>query len=68
MYEKATAPTMPEPAPTPQPKRTQADWERDMREVEIEKENQKALRTHDVPKYFDSELGKAFLLSQVRIW
>ena len=65
MYEKTTATTLPEACPTPQPKRSRADWERDMREVEEEKDNLKTLRNHDVPKYFDSELGKAFLLAQV---
>ena len=39
-----------------------------MREVEEEKGNLKTLRNHDVPKYFDSELGKAFLLAQVSIF
>jgi hypothetical protein len=63
-YEKSTAPTLPSPPPTPQPKRTQADWERDARELTEEGENRNALRHHDVPSYFHSELGKAFLLTQ----
>ena len=67
LYEKATTAPLPEPCPTPQPKRSKADLERDVRELEEEKENRAALRKHDVPGYFNSELGKAFLLAQVRL-
>ncbi|XP_064627357.1 sperm-associated antigen 17-like isoform X2 [Lineus longissimus] len=63
-YEKATAPPLPTPPPTPLPKRTQADWERDARELAEESENRNALRHHAVPSYFHSELGKAFLLTR----
>ena len=65
LYENATAPPVPSPPPTPQPKRTKADWERDQRELAEEEESRKSLREHDVPPYFESELGKAFLLTQV---
>ena len=66
-YEHATAPPIPSPPPTPQPKRTRADWERDERELAEERTNREKLRKHDVPPYFDSELGKAFLLTQVGV-
>jgi len=65
IYEKTTAPPVPSPPPTPQPKRTKADWERDQREVAQEYEGREALRKKRIPTYFDSEFGKAFLLSQV---
>lgn len=64
IYEKALAPPIPSPPPTPQPKRTKADWERDQRELALEQENKRKLRNHEVPPYFKSELGKAFLLTQ----
>ena len=66
MYEKATVPPMPEVPMTPMAKRSRVDLERDMRELQEEIENKNALRNHKVPGYFDSELGKAFLLSQVK--
>ena len=64
-YSKATTLPQPSPPPTPRAKRTQADWERDKRELAEEAEGRRALRNHDVPPYFESEFGKAFLLSQV---
>ncbi|XP_041352537.1 sperm-associated antigen 17-like isoform X2 [Gigantopelta aegis] len=64
IYEKATAPPAPSPPPTPTAKRCQADWERDQREVAEEMEGREAIRIRKIPQYFDSELGKAFLLSQ----
>ena len=67
MYEKALSPPEPSPPPTPQPKRTKADWERDEREVQEEKEGLEALKTRTIPKYFESEFGKSFLLTQVWI-
>ena len=65
LYEKALTPPMPSPPPTPQPKRTKADWERDEREVLEEREGLEAIKSKKIPKYFDSEFGKAFLLTQV---
>ena len=65
-YSKATTLPEPSPPPTPRAKRTQADWERDKRELAEEAEGRRALRNHDVPPYFESEFGKAFLLSQVK--
>ena len=66
MYERATVPTKSDVPMTPMTKRTREDLERDRRELMEEMENREALREHKVPGYFDSELGKAFLLSQVR--
>ncbi|KAK3098986.1 hypothetical protein FSP39_024961, partial [Pinctada imbricata] len=66
MYEKATAPPVPSPPPTPQPKRTKADWERDQREVAQEQEGKDSLKKKRIPPYFDSEFGKAFLLTQAK--
>ena len=66
IYEKATAPPVPSPPPTPQPKRTKADWERDQREVAQEMEGREALKKKKIPTYFDSEFGKAFLLTQAK--
>ena len=68
MYEKALTPPQPSPPPTPQPKRTKADWERDEREILEEKEGLDALRRRNIPKYFESEFGKAFLLTQVQLF
>ena len=65
IYEKALSPPEPSPPPTPTPKRSKADWERDERELAEEMEGLEALRTKKIPKYFDSEFGKAFLLTQV---
>ena len=67
LYEKATAAPLPSPPPTPQAKRTKADWERDERELAEESEARQDLRQHTIPPYFESEFGKAFLLSQVCI-
>ena len=67
LYERATAPPIPSPPPTPQPKRSQADWDADRREIAEEQEHRRALRNHDVPRYFDNQLGKSFLLTQVSI-
>lgn len=65
IYEKVTTPPLTSPPPTPQPKRSVADWERDQREVSQEQEGRDTLRKKRIPTYFDSEFGKAFLLSQV---
>ena len=65
LYEKATVPTKPDVPMTPKTKRTRVHIERDRRELQEEMENRAALRDHKVPGYFESELGKAFLLSQV---
>lgn len=67
VYEKATEPTTPSPPHTPAPKRTKADWERDQRERQEEQEGREALRHKKIPPYFDSELGKAFLHTQVSL-
>ena len=67
MYESATAVPELSPPPTPPCKRTRADWERDAREKKEEAENMRILRDKDIPAYFNSELGKSFLLSQVRV-
>ncbi|CAH1799483.1 unnamed protein product [Owenia fusiformis] len=64
IYEKVTAPPPPSPPPTPAPQRTLADWERDKREIAEEIEGRRALRKNIIPPYFESEMGKAFLLSQ----
>ncbi|XP_067675915.1 sperm-associated antigen 17-like [Haliotis asinina] len=66
LYEKATSPPVPSPPPTPQSRRTRADWERDQREVAEEIEGRNALRNNVIPLYFESELGKAFLLTQAK--
>ncbi|XP_076077508.1 sperm-associated antigen 17-like isoform X7 [Mytilus galloprovincialis] len=66
IYEKAMTPPAPSPPPTPTPKRTKADWERDQRELAEEQEGRNALRNKKIPVYFDSEFGKAFLLSQAK--
>ncbi|XP_056016108.1 sperm-associated antigen 17-like isoform X7 [Ostrea edulis] len=66
LYERATAPPVPSPPPTPQPKRTQADWDRDQREVSEELTGRDALKKNKIPRYFDSEFGKAFLLTQAK--
>ncbi len=65
LYEEYTSPPSPPLPPTPQPKRTTADWERDARELAEENLNRQAVQEHNVPPYFQSELGRAFLLSQV---
>ena len=65
VYEKAVSPPAPSPPPTPQAKRTLADWERDRRELEEEKDAKNKLGNKIIEPYFESELGKAFLLTQV---
>lgn len=65
-YEKATAPPPPPVPPTQQPRRSEADWERDRLARVEAKENQTALREKHVPNFFLSEFGKDFVLSQVR--
>ncbi|XP_078618505.1 sperm-associated antigen 17-like isoform X8 [Branchiostoma floridae x Branchiostoma japonicum] len=63
-YEKAVEVPPPEPPPTPRNKRTQDDWDRDRRELAEEQEGRNALKNKDVPPYFESEMGKHFLMSQ----
>ena len=65
LYERATAAPLASPPPTPQPKRTRADWERDERELADEQMHKATLREFAVPPYFESELGKAFIITQV---
>ncbi|XP_052808393.1 sperm-associated antigen 17-like isoform X1 [Mya arenaria] len=64
IYKKTLMPPEPSPPPTPQPKRTLADWERDERELQEQKEGLEAIRNKHIPKNFDSEFGKAFLLTE----
>ncbi|CAH1225250.1 SPAG17 [Branchiostoma lanceolatum] len=64
VYEKAVEVPPPEPPPTPRNKRTQDDWDRDRRELAEEQEGRNALKNKDVPPYFESEMGKHFLMSQ----
>lgn len=66
MYESGVRPPPPSPPRTPQPKRTEADWERDKRELVEEFRGLALLRDKKIPNYFESEMGKAFLLTQVR--
>ncbi|CAH1277086.1 SPAG17 [Branchiostoma lanceolatum] len=63
-YEKAVEVPPPEPPPTPRNKRTQDDWDRDRRELAEEQEGRNALKNKDMPPYFESEMGKHFLMSQ----
>lgn len=63
LYEKVTAPPIPSVPKTPAPKRTQADIEREKRERAQELDDRKALRHREIPPYFESELGRAFLIS-----
>ena len=63
LYERVTAPKIPSPPHTPRSRRTQADIERDRRERQQEKENREKLRKKEIPPYFESELGRAFLIS-----
>lgn len=63
IYEKVTAPKIPSPPHTPAPRRTQADIEREKRQRLEEKEHRLALKQKSVPPYFESELGRAFLIS-----
>ncbi|XP_059166152.1 sperm-associated antigen 17-like isoform X2 [Physella acuta] len=65
MYENAVAPHVPSPPPTPHSKRSKADWERDKRELQEEKEIKAKIRSRSIEPYFDSEIGKAFLYTQV---
>nr|CAB3266505.1 sperm-associated antigen 17 [Phallusia mammillata] len=63
-YEAAVAPPPPPKIPPPREKLTQADWDRIRRGIEEEKTGRKALKNRDVPEYFDSEAGRAWLLNQ----
>lgn len=63
-YENATAPLRSTSPPTPQPKRTAADWERDRRELQEQVDNCSAIRNADIPPYFHSEMGRNFFLCQ----
>ncbi|OCT93579.1 sperm-associated antigen 17 isoform X2 [Xenopus laevis] len=65
LYENTLAPTPEPPAPTAQPERRQEDWEGMRREIQEQKETLQAMRSHDIPPYFQSEMGKAFLETQV---
>ncbi|XP_067947410.1 sperm-associated antigen 17-like [Watersipora subatra] len=64
LYETVTAPKIPSTPGTPAPRRTQADIERDRRERQEEKNHRQVLKKKEIPNYFDSELGRAFLISQ----
>ncbi|XP_053313303.1 sperm-associated antigen 17 [Spea bombifrons] len=63
-YQKAVEPTPPALPPKAKPRRSAEDWETLRREIQELKENLAALRMKDIPPYFRSEPGKAFLLAQ----
>ena len=63
LYEKVTAPVIPSPPTTPLAKRSQAEIERDKRERQEEQMNRQALKKKEIPSYFESEMGRAFLIS-----
>lgn len=64
IYEEAvTPPPIPKPDP-PRDKLTQEDWDRIKRSIEEEKLGRQALKYRDVPPYFESEEGRAWLMSQ----
>lgn len=62
-YERVTAPKIPSPPHTPKPRRTQAEIERDRRERGQERDHREKLKNKEIPPYFESELGRAFLIS-----
>ncbi|XP_039272076.2 sperm-associated antigen 17-like [Styela clava] len=64
IYEEAvTPPPMQKPDP-PRNKLTQDDWDRIRRSIDEEKLGRGALKHRDVPPYFESEEGRAWLMTQ----
>lgn len=64
IYEEAvTPPPIPKPDP-PRNKLTQDDWDRIRRSIDEEKLGRVALKHRDVPPYFESEEGRAWLMTQ----
>ncbi|CAK8694543.1 unnamed protein product [Clavelina lepadiformis] len=63
-YEAAVAPPPPPVVPPPRKKLTQADWDQIRRGKEDERKGREALKSKDMPSYFYSHQGKAWLLSQ----
>ncbi|KAE8621074.1 hypothetical protein XENTR_v10004672 [Xenopus tropicalis] len=65
LYESAVAPSPEPPAPPAQPHRHGGDWQEIRREIQEQKETLEAMRGRDIPPYFQSEMGRAFLDTQV---
>lgn len=63
LYETVTIPKPSSAPDTPAPRRSQAEIEKDKRERQEERENRQVLKKRQVPPYFESELGRAFLIS-----
>ncbi|XP_056415956.1 sperm-associated antigen 17 isoform X2 [Hyla sarda] len=64
LYENAVAPPTPPPPHMAKPQRSVQDWEKLRQEIQEQKEQLAAIRGHNVPPYFMSELGKEFLQKQ----
>ncbi|CAH2218689.1 Hypothetical predicted protein [Pelobates cultripes] len=65
LYQKAISPDSPPPPPVAKSQRSVEDWEKQRQEILGHKESLMALRNRDIPPYFQSELGVAFLQTQV---
>ncbi|KAM8977770.1 sperm-associated antigen 17 [Pelodytes ibericus] len=65
LYQRAVAPAPPPPPPAARPQRGEKDWLRLRQDISEQKDNLLALRNRDIPAYFQSEQGAAFIQSQV---
>ncbi|XP_044129987.1 sperm-associated antigen 17 [Bufo gargarizans] len=64
LYETAVSVPPPPPPPMAGPQRSVQDWDQLRQEIQEQKEQLAAIRGHNVPPYFQSELGLGFLQKQ----
>ncbi|XP_075705223.1 sperm-associated antigen 17 [Rhinoderma darwinii] len=64
LYENAVSPSPPPPPPMAKPQRSVQDWDKLRLEVQEQKDQLAAMRSHNIPPYFQSELGVEFLQKQ----
>ncbi|XP_039599657.1 sperm-associated antigen 17 [Polypterus senegalus] len=65
VYEQAVAPRPKTPPERAAPKSTAEGWERERQDVFEEKLYRESMKTKTIPPYFQSEMGKAFLMTQI---
>ncbi|KAM4689907.1 sperm-associated antigen 17-like, partial [Rhinophrynus dorsalis] len=65
VYKRAVVPVPEPPPPGALPERSAEDWERIRLEIQEQKETLLAIRNHHIPPYFQSEMGRTFLQTQI---
>ncbi|CAN2387709.1 axonemal central apparatus assembly, partial [Pristimantis euphronides] len=65
LYENAVSPTPPPPPPEAKPQRSVQDWDKLRLERQEQKDQMAAIRSRNIPPFFQSEFGLEFLQKQV---